>query len=103
MAKLPIEYHPAARLEAIEAFNWYLNRSLGAADRFQRQMETAQTAIQTDPETWPAYLADTRRYRLKRYPYVVIYRILENKIEIMAVAHAHRRPDYWVDRLWPVS
>jgi plasmid stabilization system protein ParE len=101
MVKLPIEYHPAARLEAFDAFNWYLERSHLAAERFQEQLETAQRAIQDDPETWPVYLGNTRHYRLKRYPYIVVYRIRKDLVEVLAVAHARREPGYWVDRLWP--
>jgi plasmid stabilization system protein ParE len=99
MDNLWIDYHPAARLEALDAFNWYCERSLTAAERFQRELETAQTAIQNSPMEWAEYLKGTRRYLLKRYPYIVVYRVLEHRIEILAVAHARRELGYWVDRL----
>ena len=99
MAKLPIDYHPEARIEADEAFDWYLDRSCAAAERFQRELETAQTAIQNAPEAWAEYLHGTRHYLLKRYPYVVVYRVTENRIAVIAIAHGRRKPGYWVDRL----
>jgi plasmid stabilization system protein ParE len=101
MARLPIDYHPAARLEAIDAFNWYRERSVGAAGRFQNELEKAQLAIQRSPDEWAAYIAGTRRYLLKRYPYLVVYRILSDRIEFLAISHARREPGYWVDRLLP--
>jgi mRNA-degrading endonuclease RelE of RelBE toxin-antitoxin system len=40
-----------------------------------------------------------RRCRLRRFPYGLIYAIDRGDILIVAVAHAHRRPDYWRDRM----
>jgi mRNA-degrading endonuclease RelE of RelBE toxin-antitoxin system len=40
-----------------------------------------------------------RRCRLRRFPYGLIYAIDEGDILIVAVAHTHRRPDYWRDRM----
>jgi hypothetical protein len=40
-----------------------------------------------------------RRCRLRRFPYGVIYHADEMEILVVAVAHAHRRPDYWRDRI----
>jgi plasmid stabilization system protein ParE len=99
MAKLKIDYHPMARLEAMDAFDWYRLHNLLAAERFQRELEKAQQAIQDLPDAWPMYLAGTRHYLIKRFPYAVVYRLLESRIEIVAVAHARRKPGYWVDRL----
>jgi toxin ParE1/3/4 len=99
MARLPIDFHPEARLEADAAFEHYRERSTKAAERFYLELERASTAIQNAPESWAAYLRGTRRYLLKRFPFVVVYRATENRIEIIAVAHGHRRPGYWADRL----
>jgi hypothetical protein len=35
---------------------------------------------------------------MKRFPYLVFYRILDADIEIVAVAHEKRRPGYWTNR-----
>src|SRR5215813_9025889 len=99
MAKLPIEYHEMARLEAMSAFNWYWERSPAAAARFQRELETAQSAIQDLPEAWSPYLCGTRHYLLKRFSYHVIYRQVESRIQIVAVAHTRREPGYWSERI----
>jgi plasmid stabilization system protein ParE len=99
MAKLPIYYHPEARIEADDAFDWYRERSRTAAERFQQQLEAAQDAIQATPNAWAEYMLGTRHYLLKRYPYVVVYRVTENRIEVIAVAHGRRKPGYWADRI----
>ena len=51
MDKKPLEFHPDARLEALEAYDWYAERSLDVADAFQEQLQNAGRAIQDSPET----------------------------------------------------
>jgi hypothetical protein len=36
---------------------------------------------------------------VNRFPYFVVFRDLPRKIQIVAVAHAKRRPSYWANRL----
>jgi toxin ParE1/3/4 len=99
MAKLPIDYHPEARSEADAALDFYLERSPSAAESFYRALEESHAAIQDSPESWASYLLGTRRFLLNRFPFLVVYRVTESRIEIIAVAHGHRKPGYWVHRL----
>lgn len=99
MAKLPVDFHPQARLEADAALAWYHECSLKAAESFYRELDTARAAIQSSPESWAEYLYGTRRYLLQRFPFVVVYRLATHRIEIIAVAHGYRKPGYWADRL----
>jgi toxin ParE1/3/4 len=101
MAKLPIEIHFEAHLEEEIAFNWYRVRSVSAADEFLQAIEQARSDIQESPEMWAEYLYGTRRYLLKRFPYVVVYRVLEHRIEVIAIAHGRRKSAYWAGRLGP--
>jgi hypothetical protein len=34
----------------------------------------------------------------RRFPYGVVYQILESEILVVAITHLHRRPGYWRDR-----
>jgi len=99
MAKLPVKFHPDARLEADAAFDWYRDRSLRAAEAFLQAIEQARMAVQDAPDLWAEYLHGTRRYVLKRFPFVVVYRVKDKQIEVIAVAHGRRKPGYWKDRL----
>jgi toxin ParE1/3/4 len=97
--RVPIEIHPEARLEEDDAFEWYLQRSITAADDFLQEIISARNAIQDSPEVWPEYLHGTRHYLLNRFPYVVVYRHSAHRIDVVAIAHGRRKPGYWVDRL----
>jgi hypothetical protein len=51
------------------------------------------------PEAWHPLGEGVRRCGLSRFPYGLIYTIDEGDILVLAVAHLHRRQDYWRDRL----
>lgn len=44
-------------------------------------------------------LTNTRRNLLRRFPFSVAYRVELQRMLIVAVAHARRRPGYWKPRL----
>ena len=94
-----LEYLDDALVEAEEAARWYAQRSPTAAAGFAFELEAAAQAITETPNTWPAYDHGTRRFLLRRYPYSLIYRVDPTRLVIVAVAHAHRRPGYWKQRL----
>ena len=99
MASPPLKFHPDARIDALEAYDWYAERSQEAADAFQEEIQDAGRAIREFPERWATYVLGTRQYVLKRFPFVLVYRIAADRIEIVAVAHGRRRPGYWQERL----
>ena len=72
MDNLPLELHPEARLEALEAHDWYADRSTSAAEAFQNELQDARRAIQHAPERWANFLFGTRRYIMKRFSFVVV-------------------------------
>ena len=36
---------------------------------------------------------------MRRFPYLIVYRVTASAIQVVAVAHARRRPGYWKTRL----
>jgi plasmid stabilization system protein ParE len=99
MSSLPLEFHPDARVDVVGAYDWYAQRSQTAAEAFQEELQRAGIAIQRSPLLWGNYLFGTRRYLMKRFPYIVVYRPAEDRIEVIAVIHGRRRPGFWKDRL----
>lgn len=95
---LPVVFHSEARRDALEAYTWYLKQSESAAIAFESELEAARIAISRSPLMWGNYLWGTRRYLLKKFPYAVVYRVHETRIEVLAVAHGKRRP-FWRNRM----
>lgn len=99
MSGARIEFTPEALREIDDAFAWYLERNLQAAEAFVREVDSAVALIATSPAVWPPFEVGTRRYILRKFPYDVIYRELSFGIKVVAVAHHKRRPRYWRQRL----
>jgi plasmid stabilization system protein ParE len=95
----PLKVLDLASKEARKAWLWYRARSKRVGQRFQHALERAIPQIQEQPDRWPEYLLGTQFIRLLRFPYIVVFRELDDEIQIIAVAHAHRRPGYWKRRL----
>ena len=98
---LDLEYLEEAVVEAATAAEWYATRSATAAAGFEAELAEAESAIHMLPHAWPPYDHGTRRYLSRRYPFGVVYRVERTRILIVAVAHGHRRPGYWRDRVGP--
>jgi len=95
---MKVSFHPAARRELLKHGKWYEKRSPSAATGFEREIDHAIDRIAEAPERYPLTSRGRRRFVLLDYPFNVIYRVLEEEIEIIAIAHHSRRPEYWIRR-----
>ena len=99
MQPIPLEIHPQAIREAQAARRRYARHSIAAANQFMAELDRAVAQITNAPKSWPPHLHGTRVYRLRRYPFMVVYFEEIASVQIIAVAHARRRPSYWKRRL----
>jgi plasmid stabilization system protein ParE len=97
--KKPLLFHPAAQQEILAAHGWYAEQSQQAADGFYEELLPAFDRIQQWPELYPAGPHGTQRLVLARYPFSIFYRELLEQIQVIAIAHAKRRPGYWAGRV----
>lgn len=95
----PLEFHPESKSESREAIDWYWSRSRVAALDFADELKAALTRLGKAPQICPPYLRGTRRMLLDRFPFCVVFRERPHDIQVVAVAHAKRRPGYWAKRL----
>ena len=93
-----LEYHDGARADSDDSFDWYAKRSEEAAIGFVSAVDEAMVRIMANPERCPKTLAECRCCSLKKYPFRVVFREEYDRIVVIAVAHAKRRPGYWKDR-----
>lgn len=95
-----VELHEGAALEYDAAFDWYLQRSPDAARRFDAEFERALAEIVQAPQRWASGPYNARRFLLRKFPFLVIYRErLNGAIQVLAVAHTSRKPGYWKERM----
>ena len=88
----PLNYHPAARREIKAAHVWYARQSIQAADGFYEELLLALDRVHEQPRLYPPHHYGTQRVILSRYPFSIVYRELLRETQIVAVAHAKRRP-----------
>ncbi|MBX3302068.1 MAG: type II toxin-antitoxin system RelE/ParE family toxin [Nitrospira sp.] len=95
MPGLPVVFHPEAVEESRTARLWYAERNQSAADSFLAELDHGIESISEAPERWPLFIHDTRRYLFLRFPFQIVYRVANDRIEVVAIAHGRRRPWYW--------
>lgn len=88
-----------ARIELEEAVNFYNSESPGLGFQFAADVQRAFKRIEEFPDAWHPLTKSTRRYRLKGFPYGIIYHRGEDALVILAIMHMHREPDSWLVRL----
>ena len=94
-----VGFHEAAIEEAKAACDWYASQNPAAAEAFIDELDEAIEQIGAFPDAGSSYLSRTRRYVMRRFPFAVIYRERKGAAEVVAVAHGHRKPGYWRERL----
>jgi plasmid stabilization system protein ParE len=88
-----------ARQELDEAVSYYNSQVSGLGNAFLLEAVAAIERIRQFPDAWHPLGENLRRCRLRRFPYGLIYHADKSDILVVAVAHTHRRPGYWRDRL----
>lgn len=88
-----------AQIELDESIEFYNSEAAGLGDEFLVEFLHALDRIKSFPQAWHPFTDLTRRYRLRRFPYGIIYQTLDSEILVIAVANLHRKPDYWKNRI----
>jgi toxin ParE1/3/4 len=92
--KLQVEVAEAALDEADEAHAWYFERDPDVAARFSEEVDRIIGILGRFPETWAERKTGYRHAVLTGFPYIMVYRVLPDRVRVLAVAHAKRRPGY---------
>lgn len=96
---MTLVFHPAAREEARQAFLYLAEEDENLANDFEIRLTAALTSILKSPETCRVRRYNVRRKNLVRFKrHYVAYMILGDRIVVIAIGHASRRPYYWFRR-----
>jgi plasmid stabilization system protein ParE len=97
---LRIAREAAAELE--EAAAWYEARRSGLGDELVVAVEAVFARIEERPASGAvvpgAQDPDVRRIGVRRFPYHVVFLDLQDRVQVLAIAHRRRQPFYWRDR-----
>ena len=96
---MELVFSTLARDEMAEAKRFYNRQQQGLGKQFQHEAEIATNRILEHPLAWQFECDPVRRFLFNRFPYKLLYFIRAQRIIVVAVAHQHRQPDYWIERI----
>jgi plasmid stabilization system protein ParE len=96
---LPVVFTIAARAEIIVARDWYEARRQGLALQFDAELEAVIVRISESPLQFRLVHKEARRAMLRRFPYGVFFRVLSDRVQVIACLHTSRDPHRWQGRV----
>jgi plasmid stabilization system protein ParE len=96
-----VSFLKPAQAEYQDALEYYENEQVGLGRRFSQEVSRAVSRMIEFPTLYQSFSPNTRRCLIAKFPYGIIYHYDPNSEDILvvAVAHLHRRPDYWTSRV----
>ncbi len=95
----PLIVEEEAELEIANSVAFYEERKSGLGLDFEAAAQRALKTIATAPERWASGKHGTQRYVMTRFPFIIHYLDMPDKLWVVAFAHARRKPNYWKKRL----
>ncbi|MDO8369158.1 MAG: type II toxin-antitoxin system RelE/ParE family toxin [Candidatus Nitrotoga sp.] len=88
-----------AQADADAVVDWYIGEgALIAAEDFTEELDCALNLLNQFAALGESGTHNTRSLPLHGFPYSLIYRLRDDTVRVIAVAHHSRRPGYWVGR-----
>ena len=85
-------FRPEARVDAIEAFHWYEERSRGLGIEFRNAPDATVDRAAARPHVYAAHERDLRHAPIRRFPYAVYFRLEQDIVVVVGVIHTRRHP-----------
>jgi toxin ParE1/3/4 len=91
-----IRFRPLAAREFTDDVRYYDEQREGRGQRFAAEVGALLERIAEAPRSFPLLLEpDVRSAKVLRFPYRIVFIEIGDDIDVLAVAHAKRRPMYW--------
>lgn len=89
-----IVFHPDASEDIQESFVWYELKQKCLGVKFENELKRTLDFISNHPKSFKIQKLHFRETPLKKFPFVIVYKVLEHEkaIRILAVYHAKRNP-----------
>ena len=94
-----IRFLTMAETEVDNAVSWYQEQTEDQSLNFLNELDHAVQVVKAYPALANEIEPGVRRVLFHQFPYFLIYGIDEDTIVVIAVAHDHRKPRYWAERV----
>lgn len=88
----------AAQQDVRHAARYYADQAKRLGVEFVEEVDRALSRLAESPEVGSSLRGGARRLIVRRFPYVVIYRVVPDHVLVLAVGHQRRHPDFWINR-----
>ena len=95
---MKVSFLALAQQELDDAVAWYNEQASELGVEFLDELDRVVRRAVAFPMSCPEIEPGIRRCLLARFPYGNIYGTDDEAIIVIAVAHLHRAPRYWIDR-----
>ena len=101
---MKLQLHPEAEDEIFHEAAYYEAARVGLGDDFLEHVQRWFDVVLENPHVWPQYVelpgldSPIRRVVLDRFPHSIVYQAFPERVQVLAVAPAKRRPFYWLNR-----
>ena len=87
-----------AEADLADAALWYEGRVPGLAAEFLRCVEEALGRVARHPLAYRPIDGGYRRALVRRFPFAVVFRLVEETAVVVAIHHTQRQPEFWRHR-----
>jgi hypothetical protein len=94
-------FEAEARDELFAAATWYDEQREGLGEELLEAVDTVLERVAEAPHSFPKDRFDdrARRASVPRFPFAVVFVVHDNRVRVVAFAHAKRLPGYWTKRV----
>jgi len=95
-----IKINPSARLDLIEAIDWYNKQQSNLGFHFYKYTQSTLDNIQKNPSGFAIRYKNIRTAIVKKFPYMVHY-IIDQQIDtinVLAIICMYRNPESWFEK-----
>lgn len=94
-----VEYHPLSVSDLNRAVSYYNRQRPGLGDEFRAEVYAVIERLRANPFQFPVVEHDIRRGFVRRFPYSVLFRVVnQDKLHVLVVRHHRRHPNFGLAR-----
>jgi toxin ParE1/3/4 len=94
----PLVLVRAAQADIRKAALFYKRQARHLGTEFTAEIERTLSLVAENPEIGSPMRRGARKLLVRRFPYLVIYRVLPHHVLVLAVGHQRRHPEFWLRR-----
>lgn len=96
---MTLRFEAEAAEEFYRAVAYYQAQSAGLGAALISDLDRIADLVVANPEMGSPGPSGTRRVLLARFPFLVVYKLVDGEPAVVAFAHQRQEPGYWLDRI----